>query len=121
MNWKVMFDKCNRRKHKRFIIDLTADYALTKKIRDNEGEGVIKDISREGFSLNVCSKIAKKAHIMVQLSGGTLDTTLTLEGKIVWFENYNDFANCGLRVEWISDERIFAKYLEKLELANGIY
>ena len=121
MNWQVEYDKYNRRKYKRFTTNLKTSYAITRLNEDKQGEGIIKNVSYGGLGIDVCDVLNKKAHLIVEIKTNGIKSNITIAGKVIWFKNYGDFASCGIKLEWISNENGYADYIRRLEAASGIY
>ena len=109
-----------RRRHKRYRINLDTPYAVTRLRESIEGKGIIRNISYGGLKLDISKKLQKKAHFIIPIIAQKLDIYVTVAGKIIWVK-YNDVASCGIKLEWFSDKDVYKKYIEILESADKIY
>ena len=115
------YGRYDRRKHKRFNVNLNTNYAVTKTRKDIEGKGLIKNISSEGLSLDICNKVSRRAHFVVEITVENWGVNVTVMGRTTWVKRHNDTASYGIKINWLSDKEAYTNYLKILEVANAIY
>ncbi len=116
-----ILDRYNRRGYRRFNVNRGTNYAVTRLSENKEGEGIIRDISYNGLGVDICDTVNRAAHLVVEIRINGPKNNITVTGKIRWHKNYGDFASCGIKIDWISNEEAYAEYIKKLEAANTIH
>lgn len=114
-------NKFNRRKVKRFNIDMGATYAIKKFTKDVEGDGLVRNVSCLGVSIDACDKLRNRAYCMINLIKKELDINVTVGGRVIWARHINNITTCGIKIDWISNKENFEEYIRSLEVANGMY
>ncbi|MBN1405485.1 MAG: PilZ domain-containing protein [Candidatus Omnitrophica bacterium] len=112
----------DRRRHKRYTIDLYADYAFTKLWEDVAEKGIIRDISCSGMKLDACIKLNRRSHFVISVKSGDSESSdITITGKARWLKKQNIVITYGIEIRWVSDADAYKQYIEKLKEADSIY
>lgn len=116
----MFFMPGDRRKYKRYTIDLMVDCAFAGLLEDMVEKGIIRNIGYRGLKLEAVKKPGKGAHFVVAIKSEELGIDITISGKVKWTKAHNGTASYGIEINWVSDEEVYNRYISILEAADNI-
>jgi hypothetical protein len=110
-----------RRKYKRHMVNMCADFAFAKLWENVVEKGLIRDISYGGLRLETANKLNKRTSFVIAIKSEELAIDITVIGKAKWIKKYDGAISYGMEIKWISDENTYRRYIEILEEADRLY